>query len=296
MNELPLFGNNSITISDVSYYNEELYVGGLFSSIDSSFGNIYNIAKYNGSDWVSVGGGIRGSFQEVDKMIEYHGKLYVAGVMSKEDGNPGNGLAAWDGTQWDDAGGGVTYGTHLIHIFDMLIFHDRLYVVGDISNAGGVPTYDIASWDGETWCGMGADINTFDNRVLSLGVFRDTLYIGGGFQCVDGDCDIPRIAKLIGPDYVAPCGNSTGINLPANEQGFSIYPNPSNDYFNIKVPPHFKGTMMVYNLIGQQIANYKLTLATPLIQIDLSNFSSGLYLVRIESEAGTMNTLKLIKP
>jgi hypothetical protein len=78
-------------------------------------------------------------------------------------------------------------------------------------------------------------------------------------------------------------GVFTGINdLPANSSEIDVYPNPSMNVFNISGVTN-KSIINVYNLVGEKIMtkNYDPTSGT--LQLDLSGFNGGIYLISIET-------------
>ena len=64
-------------------YDGYKYLGGNFSS-DLSSDTIQDIIRYDGVNFSTVGGGLRGAFSEVSSMVVYHDELYVAGYFPKE--------------------------------------------------------------------------------------------------------------------------------------------------------------------------------------------------------------------
>lgn len=70
---------------------------------------------------------------------------------------------------------------------------------------------------------------------------------------------------------------------------FNIYPNPTSDIVKIKSPDS-KGVFKVYNPLGQLIISKK----TIPNSVDLSSFSSGIFIIRIEIEDKIIQT-KVIK-
>ena len=206
--------------------------GNFYESINR---DIQRIAKWDGSQWVSVGGGIKGGIADVSKMLVYKGLLYVAGTFESAGTNTfAKGIATWDGTKWENVGGGIEYQWGA-RIFDMKVHNDKLYVVGGFDEAGGTPIREIAVWDGTNWCGFGVADSTIDGAASVLGFYQDTMYIGGGFFSIDGDSSVNRIAKYIGTGTDT-CGNKTGIGELSHKENmaFSIYPNPAQDYFNVE--------------------------------------------------------------
>lgn len=75
------------------------------------------------------------------------------------------------------------------------------------------------------------------------------------------------------------------------KQNIALYPNPSTGIIKISNPSHVKlNNVAVYNAYGQLLRN-KVSNNT----INLSRLASGIYFVKIESEAGKQGTYKIIK-
>lgn len=260
-------------INDISYYNNELYVCGNLNNLP--IGTIFNIVKWDGTNWISVGSGIRGSIVFVNKMLVYHNELIVAGLYSKNDdpNNPGNNIAKWDGNQWSELGEGVDGAIH-----DMKVHNDTLYVCGAFKHASGIPADGIAKWDGSKWCGFGT---TFDNTVGTLEFYRDTLYIGGGFWTINGD-SIQFLAKWTGGNYIDTCGNTTSAEEIDNEiNNIVIYPNPFSDFTTLNLSkPLFKGSLVVYDLIGKEVIRME-NINGKEIRISRNGMSKGMYFFRV---------------
>jgi hypothetical protein len=59
----------------------------------------------------------------------------------------------------------------------------------------------------------------------------------------------------------------------------SIYPNPSNGNFNIRLPEHTDGQISIYNTLGQEIYNNK-NIETELLNVQLKKIPTGTYIVK----------------
>lgn len=79
-----------------------------------------------------------------------------------------------------------------------------------------------------------------------------------------------------------------GVNDIALSQ-VSVYPNPATDVVNVKVPSSIElNTVSLYDVLGKKV-NVEVANA----QINVSNLSRGVYIINVETSAGTM-TDKLI--
>lgn len=87
----------------------------------------------------------------------------------------------------------------------------------------------------------------------------------------------------------------TGIQEEPLKNNFNIYPNPANDYININ-NNSFQNpfNVTIYNTIGQALYA-KQNITSNNLQIDISNFNSGLLFIKIESINQSI-IYKLLKP
>jgi hypothetical protein len=90
-------------------------------------------------------------------------------------------------------------------------------------------------------------------------------------------------------------GNTCSTYLNANDFEFSsklsVYPNPSSDVFSINSDTN--GKIVVYDLIGKIIKSDTIDLG--ITKLDLSNYPSGIYLMKVINDKNETKTMKLIK-
>src|SRR4029453_6197553 len=91
-------------VTAVATNGTDLYVGGFFSSIGGIPGTT-RIAKWNGSSWSSVGGGVTGGGQ-VASIVISGSDVYAAGQFFSMGGNPADNVAKWNGSSWSALGSG----------------------------------------------------------------------------------------------------------------------------------------------------------------------------------------------
>ena len=77
----------------------------------------------------------------------------------------------------------------------------------------------------------------------------------------------------------------TGVNeMSSNADGISIYPNPSSDNIIVGIPEKNNSAsnrLYIYNAMGMLV--WQQDIITPKLNIDISNFSKGIYLLKIVS-------------
>lgn len=87
----------------------------------------------------------------------------------------------------------------------------------------------------------------------------------------------------------------TGIEDKSIESNINIYPNPANNYFNVNNKDSNNPiNIKIYNTLGQELFVLN-NVSEPLIQIDISEYTTNLLFIKIESKNKSF-TYKLLKP
>lgn len=196
-------GGDHLYVSDIADYNNQLIVGGAFTTAGGISANC--IAAWDGSSWWPLGAGISGTLEGVRALTIYNNKLIAGGNFWKAGDIIANGISAWDGTDWLPLGSGMGGGSH--GVFCLTEYDNRLVAGGYFTSAGGVSTNHIAVWDGSTWSPLGSGMNSF---VRELVVYENNLLVGGSFT-IAGDQVAAYMAqweKKV-PDYF--CQNFSGL-------------------------------------------------------------------------------------
>lgn len=71
----------------------------------------------------------------------------------------------------------------------------------------------------------------------------------------------------------------------------AVYPNPAQDVLNIDYKSELTG-VKIYNLLGQEVLNR--TTATSQLKLDISEFTSGMYIVKLFTEEGE-HSFRIVK-
>jgi hypothetical protein len=90
------------------------------------------------------------------------------------------------------------------------------------------------------------------------------------------------------------CPSPTGTTSMNADNVITVYPNPATDKVTISIDGNLKGTIItfVHNVQGVQVAQLETTSSS--FNIDLSAFSSGMYMIRIQTEKGSF-VRKIVK-
>ena len=88
-------------------------------------------------------------------------QLYAGGSFTPSPGQPGGGLARWNGVSWSAVGG--SFGGATSPAVCALAVHDdgtgpALFAGGAFTTAGGVAASGVARWDGASWSALGSGV------------------------------------------------------------------------------------------------------------------------------------------
>lgn len=184
---------------------EALYVGTSDGVTDSPFSGV---SRWDGSNWSALGGGIHwdpidGSDVFVRAMIAFDEdgdgpepeKLVVGGRFDFADGIVAEGLARWDGSQWEAMGEFQDIANTFNFLntgVQKLLFVDtdgsgplptRLCAIGGVDNDGSEPFQSVVAWNGTQWepayRGIDGILTAAVFDVDGPGPLQETLIIGG---------------------------------------------------------------------------------------------------------------------
>ncbi len=188
----------------VSRTDGEVLAGGNFLSIDGA--SIPYLARWNGSAWSSVSGGVNGFVHAMLKLP--NGDVIVGGAFTQAGGVPMGGVARWNGTTWSPLAEGILFGG-VVYALTQLPNGD-IFAGGQFNGAGGVIAVNIARWNGSAWSSVGSGTN---NAVYALTPAPGGgVYAGGGFS-IAGGVPAQSIARWNGSAWsaLAPLYQGAGV-------------------------------------------------------------------------------------
>jgi hypothetical protein len=196
-----------------------------------------------------------------------------------------NAINWWYGSQNSNQAFGMTIynSPNFIRIFGWANDFDISQTVN-----GGEWNHFVITHDGTT-------LRVYRNGTLigSSNRTYNTALNSGTFNISNGQFDDLRVY-----DYALTASEVTDLfnNSLSNADFYShssssiiLYPNPTNSIFNLKIPNEIIKTIKVYDFAGKEL------LTTNQQQVDVSNLSVGIYIVKAETESGKTGTTKLIK-
>src|SRR6267378_3188610 len=133
-------GSDNTALS-VASKGADTYIGGDISSAGSR--NVNHIARWNGTEWSSLGSGIEGgtNFTFVYSLAFRGNDLFVGGIFTNAGGlqPPTSGIAKWDGTNWAALPGGFNG-----YALRLNVNGDDLYVAGIFHVGSDTNLYSFA--------------------------------------------------------------------------------------------------------------------------------------------------------
>lgn len=153
------------------------------------------IAKWNGSIWQDVGGGVDPSSLlgggNVSSLAFFGTSLYAGGYFPRIGGcNTGDGcigIAKWDGSLWANVEGGMNDS-----VLALAVDGSSLYAVGYFTKAGNCTSTHgcshIARWDGANWSALGTGLpGVYPVTIRAVSGLGGEVYAGGTFSTA-GNC------------------------------------------------------------------------------------------------------------
>ena len=136
---------------------------------------------------------------------EYQGDLLLTGAFNDIGPLTANGVALWNGLNWEAFGNGITNfngGSN-----EIVTYGDSIVLGGGFGEVDGLAnTEDIAIWNGSNWAPLSLELA--NNYVHALLEYEGDLYVGGAFSTL-GASSYNHIARWDGGGWN---NVGTGIN------------------------------------------------------------------------------------
>lgn len=192
------------------------------------------LARWNGTTWLPVGGGVSGSqvnalaLHDPDGPGPQNAQLAVVGDFTRAGSMVARGIALWDGASWRSVGGGLFLENRAGHGRSVTSFdpdgsgpaHPLLIVSGDFSHAGLTFAPNIAAWNGSAWLPLSWGLERYAQTLATFDPDGDSarapqLYAGGSFTYA-GKSLAYGVARWDGQQW-----SSMGTDQGAGANGFS---------------------------------------------------------------------------
>jgi trimeric autotransporter adhesin len=261
----------------------DLYAGGLFNRIGN--GGVYsitNLARWNGTVWSGVGGGVNG---RVRCMAVLGNDLYVGGDFTIAGTVSVSRIAKWNGTAWSGLGTGLNGSARALTVNG-----SNLYVAGEFSTAGGISASRLAKWNGSAWSAVNIPLQ--NGSVKTLASLGTNIYAGGKIDAISGQ-KVGNIVSYNGTNWQKlKSGVSFGKVNAIRVIGNDIY--VGGDWrsiagTNIAALARYDGTN--WSSVGTGISNS----IGDVIVADIHSNTNGLFIGGSFNRAGGVNATNIAK-
>lgn len=254
--------------------------------------------RWNGTAWEHVPGW--NTLSPIKDILIRDDILYVAGTFTQDDGGPGNLVAAFNGEEWNDMGGGLyyTWAPMSGSALDLEWFQGELWVCGYFNWAAGIAARSIAKWNGRQWCIPPGDFRWAyysQSKLHQMAVWRDSLYVCGGILSVDW-VPMKHVVQWLGGDEMEACSDSVGTGVPGHQmpQRISVASLPGEGRWELRFPQTGPWIVDVIDASGREV--HRLQVQADAMDLDLSWAAGGMYIVHATHVDGTNCHVKLVKP
>lgn len=173
-----------ITFALGTYKNSLLHSGFCAYPICNNVVNCVGV--WNDSTWSTLGNGTIPLVHGIPKAyLQVGNDLYMGGDFYYVDSLRANGIAKWNGNNWNLLKLGLDEGLFSDRILSLAWYNGNLYAGGYFNRMDGVTGYNcIARWNGQTWNKVSGGIlrNGVGREITCMQVFKNELYVAGYFD------------------------------------------------------------------------------------------------------------------
>jgi len=140
---------------------------------------LFSVNIFSNYEWRPLGAGnFNGTNGHVYAIVQYNGKIVVAGGFSNAGGVNVNNIAQWNPATsiWSPVGAGLND-----TVYALYVYNSRLYAAGYFTMSGTTSVNRIASWNDTSWQALGSGL---DDEGRALYQFGNDLIVGGNFNNV----------------------------------------------------------------------------------------------------------------
>lgn len=188
----------------------QLVAGGLLMSEVGSGAPLGHVARWNGTQWQTVGTIAPDFGASSTRLTVWNGKVICAGLFNSISGVSALNIAQWNGIAWSTLGSGLNG-----RVTALASHGGDLYASGDFTASGATPLPGhIARWNGTGWAAVGTGLDFYAGAMASAG---GKLFAIGNITAAGG-APVRSIASWDGTDWAA-LGSGLGQGPGGNNLG-----------------------------------------------------------------------------
>jgi hypothetical protein len=269
-----LSASSFTVVSALAVNGNNLFIGGNFEN-GGGVSTADYLVKWNGTSYEDVGGwgGTVGGVFEI--YMEANGDMIIGGEFPLKVAKYNASSNSWAPLGTFSASGATSVNSITKNGNDV-------YIAGNLTNAAGTSTDNIAKYNGSTWEGVAGGLNAV---VYNLQIHNNKLYAAGNFTDASGNASADRLAVL----DLTP---STSIESEKLNTSVEIFPNPiqSGKLLNVSVA-NVKNTnnnlqISIFDISGKLILSQNEKINTnnsSKTTLNIHHLQPGLYFITIQS-------------
>ncbi|MFO0359281.1 MAG: T9SS type A sorting domain-containing protein [Flavobacteriales bacterium] len=247
-----------VRMADIVNYNDTMFLGGKFNCYNFNLpeNRINCLAKVEDETIVQVGHGLDGG-SNVYSLCIHQDTLFIGGIFEQQN-FPGFTNEQYIFLLYYFNGELKPYHIQTNgYVTSLVSNEDILYVGGFFTETNDETCYGVFAIDnGEMiWKNTeqfmsvdGVLIEEFSESVYDMLVVDDHLYIAGRFEYIGQDGPYGNIAKLS-----TPLSEVSRVVEDKLEWEMKLYPNPADEYITLEIPLGAKGSLQIFNNLGQLV-------------------------------------------
>jgi trimeric autotransporter adhesin len=227
-----------------------------------------SIAAWRNNAWTAVGAGVDSL---VYALAASGSTVYAGGNFTRLTNNtPAQSIIRWNGTRWEQMGAGLDGDVYAISANTSNVF-----VGGRFTRSGAVQVRNTAFWRNNVWASL--DGGT-DEAVWSITGLGGDALVGGSFISVGNARPSLYFARWRSA--------LTSVQQFTSENRIMLYPNPTNNVFDISLPETVSMLhLRVVNMQGQTVYEHSFPSAQRLT-LNTASWTKGAYILHLQSVNG----------
>ena len=287
-----------VNFEELLVYNDSLFIGGKFSTYQPGVPNSGkdNLAKISGNTIEKVGQGIN-SNSNTYSMCVHRDTLFIGGIFGSEN-FPGFTNEPYVYLIYYCNGEIKPYPIQAnAYVSTMVSYNDILYLGGWFTQLGGDACYGVGAIVNSQAIslnniqfigGAGFPIEAFAPSIHKILIVDDHLYMAGSFEYIGQDGPYGNIAKLS-----TPLSEFSKVVEDKMEWEMKLYPNPADEYMTLEIPLGAKGTLQIFNNLGQLV--HQENISQVKTTLSLSHLPTGTYACILKTPNHTMREKIIVK-
>ena len=286
------------SLKEILVFNDSIFICGKFESTVSGEPDnmLNNFVKISDGTIAKVAQGINGN-SNAYSMCVHRDTLFIGGIFGSEN-FPGFTNEQYVFLIYYHNGELKPYPIQSNGFISTMVSHNNILYLGGwftqlnsttCNGVGAIINSEVHSLNNEImYLGIGQEIVAYMESVNKLLVIDDHLYMGGHFEHIGENGPYGNIAKLS-----TPLSEFSKVVEDKMEWEMKLYPNPANEYVTLEIPLGAKGTLQIFNNLGQLV--HQENISQVKTTLSLSHLPPGTYACILKTPNNTIREKIIVK-